>query len=142
MRSKYILMAFAASDSDIHSILFEITQGNVKGFESRPIKFVIFESDLSKQELIDVIIPKRINFMLVEEKDMVFNLDGFLSDTLGLKQETTLKKLSLEEQLEEAIKNEDYMIASKLRDTINKKAKKIVEKKDKKPTNNISELFD
>ena len=155
---KYILFVFKEFGDDDHTpkeiqVIEKITTGVAKGASCGPINLCFFESNRSKEEISVLLKKKKLNFTLVEEKDTVSVLPSYIlklfdndfssSDHVRKfgnlnhpdaqpKQKSPIK-MSLESQLEEAIKEEDYVMAAKIRD-------KIATAKEK-PKETTAELF-
>jgi len=131
---KYILIVFNNPEHilDIDKepreikILEEVATGEVRGASCGVVNFCTFSSDKTKEEISKMFDAAEINFLITEEKDSVTRVPDYLAKTFGL--EPTIKvrasgkpeKLSMEEQLDQAIKNEQWEIAAAIRDRIEK----------------------
>lgn len=152
--SKYILLIFNSPGEDLLKepkevkILQQVAHGTVRGASCGPINLCFFESGVPKKEISELLLKSKLKFLIVDEKDSVKKLPKYITqmfdpkftESRGAKpsdfveEEDLPKKLSLEDQLKEAVNNEDYLIASRLRDKI------AAQKKSK--INPIKELFD
>lgn len=133
---KYILIVFNnpehmfAVDRDPKEIkiLEEIATGDVRGASCGVVNFCTFSSDKTKEDISKLFTEADIDFLLTEEKDSVIRVPDHLAKTFGLEPTRKLRKsgnekpekLSLEDQLEEAKKNEQWEIAAAIRDRIEK----------------------
>lgn len=138
--TKYILIVFKDenemdSNSEI-SVLGKVAEGDVYGASCGAINLVSFKSRRTKDEIASVLRNDGFNFMLMKDEDAEMEVPNYLSSVLGQTKpkfsKLEPKKLSLNEQLNEAVKNQDFEMAAILRDKITNPVK-AVEKKVRKP---------
>jgi len=155
--SKYVLIVFnnpmsamSFNDPAETKILKIVATGDVRGASCGAMNFCTFTSDQTKEEIARQFSAEDIDFMIFEEKDSVSRIPNYLAQTFGI--EPTEKspsrgrkgkpeKLSLEDQLKEAIEKEHWEIAAKIRDKIEKE-KKSGKKESKKPASKVKSFFD
>jgi len=154
--SKYVLIVFNNPMSAISfadpvetKVLKIVATGDIRGASCGAMNFCTFASDQTKEEIAKQFSAEDIDFLIFEEKDSVSRIPNYLAKTFGI--EPTEKspsrdrkgkpeKLSLEDQLKEAVDKEHWEIAAKIRDKIEKE--KITGKKVKKPIDKVKSLFD
>jgi hypothetical protein len=157
MNHKYVLFIFNPPD-EIDSdkpreirIIEKVTTGVARGASCGPLNLCFFPSDKTKEEIAALLKEDNVKFVLLEEKDAEKSLPGYITqmfnqdlsvdgirkfgnlDHPDAKPKRKLEKISLEDQLKEAVQTEDFIVAARLRD-------KIAEKKEPKKKDSFSYL--
>lgn len=132
---KYILIVFNDIDNLFDAgmnpkeakILQDVATGDIRGASCGTINCSTFTSDKTKEEISNLLEKADIDFLLFEEKDAACRIPNHLAQTFGVKPRapkkgvnTSSKKLTLEEQLNEAVEKEQWEIAAAIRDRIKK----------------------
>lgn len=147
---KYVLIVFNDPEEDEIrvpkevNILKKVAAGEVRGASCGPINVSFFTSDSGIDDITNLLNEKKMNFILVPEKKASHALPGYITrmfgndfpknsevlyDSRDEKKSKSVKstKLSLEDQLAEALKNEEFFIAARLRDKIAARDKAVSE---------------
>lgn len=121
------------------NILKKVSTGNIRGASCGALNLTVFQSDKTKEEISKMFVKQGISFFLFEEQDSDYKLPSYIAKMFGEKFEKdpddsdldevekemfgskTPKKVSLEDQLQDAINEEDFKMAAVLRDKIAKK---------------------
>jgi len=160
MERNYVLFIFNNSKDEFLKepkelkILQQVTVGDIRGASCGPINMCFFPSEHSKEEISDLLVKDGIHFLLVDDQDSEHSYPKHIRSMLSGKMDHTAvrkieigggmeitepKKLSLEDQLKEALKEDDFELAAVLRDKI-AKAKSPEPKTGKGST--LRQLFD
>jgi uncharacterized protein YrzB (UPF0473 family) len=137
---KYVLLVFNNPEEDEQiqvpkevKILKKVATGEVRGASCGPINISFFLSDAEMEDITSLLNKDKINFILVPEENSTHALPNYITRMFGKdfpkkftvlydsrdeKKKTESKKLTLEDQLAEAVKNEEFSIAAILRDKI------------------------
>lgn len=156
MERNYILFIFNNSKDEFLKepkelkTLQKVTVGDIRGASCGPINLCFFPSEHSKEEISDLLLKDGIHFLLVDEQDTEHSYPKHISRMLSGKMDHTAvrkieivsepKKLSLEDQLKVAIKEDDFETAAVLRDKIAKA--KTPETKTAGKGSSLRQLFD
>lgn len=167
--SKYVLFIFKEPSDEFTmpkevSVLEKIATGVSRGASCGPINLCFFPSNHSKAEISTLLKEVKLNFILTEEKDSMSSLPSYITKMFdknflsehdegdGIRKFGNLdhpenikkskpEKISLEDQLKEAVKTEDYPMAAILRDKIANKKLPPPVKNPKDPAAILKELF-
>lgn len=149
---KYVLIVFnEPEDVELNiprevKVIKQVASAEVRGASCGVINLSFFQSEMELDEISNLFKKEKIKFLLFEEKNSSHDLPNYITRMFGKDFEKTakvlydshdskkdIKKLSLEDQLAEAVSNEEFAIAAKLRDRIAKEATS--------GTNPLKELF-
>lgn len=128
-KEKYVLTTFnsnSGTDDDVKSILIKHLQCNLKGASCNGV-ISLYQFDANGAEVESLVVDLKeddINYVLVKESNAFINLNkilgSFFNEGKSKRKTTSLKKLSVEDQMNDAIKEQKYELAAVLRDSINK----------------------
>lgn len=169
---KYVLFIFNELGEDPAkpkelNVLQDVCTGTIRGASCGALNLSVFPSDKTKEEISKKLRSLGINFFLFEEKDAEYKLPHYIARMFGQKfdQDPDEKdlgdgdelykhgrrvhkpaaKLTLEDQLQAAIDEEDFKTAAILRDKIAKAKETPTEKNGNatpKGGHNMKQLFD
>lgn len=155
-------------------IIKDIAINGSRGASAGPMNICFFSSNLEKEEISKIFLKKKVKFLIINQDDTISSLPKYISKMLepgfdpdklnkelegfghvermpGLssskqngRRSAVLDKLSLEDQLDIAVKNEEFTMAAALRDKIknrNQKKQEVPKEKEKNLGLNSS-LFD
>ena len=137
---KYILIVFNDFGEEMArlpkevNIIKKVATAEVRGASCGPLNLSFFTSDRTREEISDMFKKDKIDFILFEEKDSSSSLPSYITKMFGkefekysmdISKEVSKDKLSLEDQLKEAVANEEFAIAARLRDKIAQQSKKV-----------------
>ncbi len=118
MAEKYILMVFdkGLGYREESMILARVLSGNTIGASCGPVNFCIFESNYDLDYISGLFKEQNIEFVLSKECDAKY----LLPEEFMKRFADPLKKVSLADQLKDAIEKEDYVVAAKLKELLDK----------------------
>jgi hypothetical protein len=105
-------------------ILKEVTTGSIMGISCGVMNFCAFPSDKSMPEISRMLTEKNIDFYIFKEEDSLSRIPSFIAKAFRsagaeFKEESEKpKKLTLQDQLDEAVRTENWEMAAKIRDKI------------------------
>ncbi len=133
---KYVLLIFNDFGSNLGQLKekdalnkIAMESSKVSGISCGAINITTFESVMEKNEISRLLEKDDLKYFLFDEKDSKHSLPDFVQDAIDLIPKkiarTSAVKLSLEDQLEEAVKEQDFMMAARIRDKIQNKTSKV-----------------